>query len=58
MLEEFKQRIGQAGIGPKGDSAYRSWYHGAVIAPRARDSLYYTTEAHDLDEVQGELKIC
>ncbi|MBS8121167.1 hypothetical protein JK354_18670 [Haloferax volcanii] len=57
-FEEFKQRIEQTGIEPKGDGAYRNWYHGTITMPKARDSLYYITEAYDLDEVQGELEVC
>lgn len=57
-FEEFKQRIEQTEIEPKGDGAYRDWYHGTITMPKARDSLYYITEAYDLDEVQEELEVC
>jgi hypothetical protein len=57
-FEEFKQRIGQTEIESKGDGAYRDWYHGSITMPKARDSLYYITEAYDLDEVQEELEVC
>jgi hypothetical protein len=57
-FEEFKQRIERTKIEPKGDGTYRNWYHGTITMPKARDSLYYITEAYDLDEVQEELEVC
>lgn len=57
-FEEFKQRIEQTEIESKGDGTYRDWYHGTITMPKARDSLYYITEAYDLDEVQEELEVC
>lgn len=57
-FEEFKQRIEQTEIESKGDGAYRDWFHGSITMPKARDSLYYITEAYDLDEVQEELEVC
>jgi hypothetical protein len=57
-FEDFKQRLKQTGISKKRDSTYRNWYHGSITMPKSRDSLYYITEAYDLDEVQAELEVC
>lgn len=57
-FEDFKRRLEQTGISKKRDSTYRDWYHGSITMPKSRDSLYYITEAYDLDEVQAELEVC
>ncbi len=57
-FEDFKRRLEETDISSKRDSTYQSWYHGSITMPKSRDSLYYITEAYDLDEVQEELEVC
>lgn len=57
-FEDFKRRLEETGISKKRDGTYRNWYHGSITMPKSRDSLFYITEAYDLDEVQAELEVC